>query len=95
MNNLLLLAIKFGNYKEKYDTLQCKTDEKLQRVEKGYKPECSSDSSEGSSGDTSSEVETDSDDAIMKTPRKRPRGWRGAKTPTKTPCKTPKVEAIH
>jgi len=34
-------------------------------------------------------MESNSDEDILKTPKKRARPWRGAKTPTKTPMKTP------
>lgn len=84
-------AIKYTSYADKQLFLRCKTDEKLQRVEQGYEPGAPSDeeNEKSSEGNTSSSVDTDSDAEIMKTPRKRARPWRGAKTPTKTPSKTP------
>ena len=49
---------------------------------------------DGSSGATSSDMETDSESELMKTPKKKARPWRGAKTPTKTPMKTPSKKVI-
>ena len=60
-------------------------------IEQQYKPPSSSESeSDGSSGEQTSESDDDRDAEIMKTPKKRARPWRGAKTPSKKAPKTPK-----
>ena len=60
-------------------------------IEQQYKPPSSSESeSDGSSGEQTSESDDDRDAEIMKTPKKRARPWRGAKTPSKKVPKTPK-----
>jgi len=63
----------------------------MDRGDKDEKNNDNDDDGDNDRSDESTEEETtdeDSDQEIMKTPKKRARPWRGAKTPTKTPKKS-------